>query len=45
MNLFTTINNIELYPNHGFNLIRSAGSKAILTKREKDKVNLKLKSG
>jgi len=45
MNLFTVINNIELYPNHGFNIIRSAGSKAILTKRQKDKVNLKLKSG
>jgi ribosomal protein L2 len=45
MNLFTLINNIELYPNHGFNLIRSAGSKAILTKRGLGKVNLKLKSG
>jgi ribosomal protein L2 len=45
MNLFTIINNIELYPNKGFNLIRSAGSKAILTKREGNKINLKLKSG
>jgi len=45
MNLFTIINNIEIYPNSGFNLSRSAGSKAILTKREGNKVNLKLKSG
>jgi len=45
MNLFTIISNIELYPDSGFNLVRSAGSKAILTKREKDKVSLKLKSG
>jgi ribosomal protein L2 len=45
MNLFTIINNIELYPNYGFKLVRSAGLKAILTKREKNKVNLKLESG
>ena len=45
MNLFTIISNIELNPNSGINLVRSAGSKAILTKREKNKVSLKLKSG
>jgi len=45
MNLFTIISNIEIYPNNGFILSRSAGSKAILTKREGNKVNLKLKSG
>jgi ribosomal protein L2 len=45
MNLFTVISNIELNPKSGINLVRSAGSKAILTKREKNKVSLKLKSG
>jgi ribosomal protein L2 len=45
MNLFTVISNIELLPESGFSLVRSAGSKAILTKREGDIVNLKLKSG
>jgi len=45
VNLFTIISNIELYPNHGFKLIRSAGLKAIITKKDGDKVNIKLKSG
>jgi len=45
MNLFTIISNIELYPNSGLNLVRSAGTKAILTKRENNLVSLKLKSG
>jgi len=45
MNLFTIISNIELKPNKGFKLTRSAGSKAILIKREENKVTLKLKSG
>jgi ribosomal protein L2 len=45
MNLFTVISNIESNPNSGFDLVRSAGLKAILTKREKNKVSLKLKSG
>jgi large subunit ribosomal protein L2 len=45
MNLFTVISNVESNPNSGFNLVRSAGLKAILTKREKNKVSLKLKSG
>jgi len=45
MSLFSIISNIELYPNYGFSLVRSAGSKAILTKREGNKVNLKLRSG
>lgn len=43
--LFTIIHNIELYPYQGFSLVRSAGSKAILTKIERGKVTLKLKSG
>ena len=45
MSLFSIISNIELYPNYGFSLVRSAGSKAILTKREGNKANLKLRSG
>jgi ribosomal protein L2 len=34
-----------LNPYNGINLVRAAGTKAILTKIEKNKVNLKLKSG
>jgi len=45
INLFTIISNIELNPYYGMNLVRSAGSKAILTKIDKSKVSLKLKSG
>ena len=45
INLFTIISNIELNPYNGINLVRAAGTKAILTKIEKNKVNLKLKSG
>jgi len=45
INLFTVISNVELNPYSGFNLVRAAGTKSILTKIEKNKVSLKLKSG
>jgi len=43
--LFTIINNIELYPEKGFSLIRAAGCNSILTSLNKEIVTLKLKSG
>jgi ribosomal protein L2 len=43
--LFNVINNIELYPNSGFNLARSAGEGILITVKNKTKVILKLKSG
>jgi large subunit ribosomal protein L2 len=43
--LFNIINNIELNPYKGAKLIRAAGTSAILTAKEKNKINLKLKSG
>lgn len=43
--LFEIINNIEIYPNKGSSLSRSAGSNAILTAISNNIVTLKLKSG
>jgi len=45
INLFTIISNIELNPYNGISLVRSAGTKSILTKIDKNKISLKLKSG
>jgi large subunit ribosomal protein L2 len=43
--LFSIINNIELYPNRGFSISRSAGSNSLLTSINKNISTLKLKSG
>jgi len=43
--LFSIINNIEIYPNRGFTLARSAGSSSLLTSINKNIATLKLKSG
>jgi len=45
INLFSIINNIELYPYSGSSLSRSAGSSALLVGKKKKKIILKLKSG
>jgi len=45
INLFTIINNIENYPFFGGTITRSAGTSAILTSNNDNKVSLKLKSG
>jgi large subunit ribosomal protein L2 len=43
--LFSIINNVEIYPNKGFALSRSAGSSSLLTSVNKNIATLKLKSG
>jgi len=45
INLFSVINNIEIFPYKGSILSRSAGTSSLLTTRHKKKVILKLKSG
>ena len=44
-NLFTVINNVELFPYKGSSLCRSAGSSALILKKENNLFFLKLKSG
>ena len=43
--LFTIINNLELYPNKGFTLVRSAGVSSLLTSINNNIATVKLKSG
>jgi ribosomal protein L2 len=43
--LFAILNNIELYPNSGSSLVRSAGVGTIITSYNSDTAFLKLKSG
>jgi len=45
INLFTIVNNIELYPYKGSQIVRSAGTSAIITGKINNKMSLKLKSG
>jgi len=43
--LFSIINNIELSPNKGFKLVRSAGASSLLTSINKNIATIKVKSG